>query len=356
MEKAGPDSNLDILRSVAVLAVLATHLMQVTAGLKLQERVAYGMESFSLGIVGVLLFFVHTSLVLMQSLERTGAARRGWPIVAYFYIRRAFRIYPLSICLVLASIAFSIPPNALGTPYHWEGVRWVAGNVLLVQNLTGIPDISSPLWSLPYEVQMYLVLPVLFLLLAPVRSWGRLAAIYVAGLIVSPFSPVLRYVPCFLAGVVAWRLLGRVRPRLPAWLWCPAIVLAVLFYVATPYSTGRFKDVMICAIVGGMIPLFRTNRGVISAVAARIAKYSYGIYLCHTPILWLFYRKLALPAWQRPIWVAAAIAAVSVACYYAIERPMIELGTRIANRVPVRNRMRTFTLSRRPELPQVECE
>jgi peptidoglycan/LPS O-acetylase OafA/YrhL len=90
------------------------------------------------------------------------------------------------------------------------------------------------------------------------------------------------------------------------------------------------KDVSICLIVGASIPLFRKNRGPLAAAASNIAKYSYGVYLCHTPVLWLVYRKLTIPGWQRPIWLAIGTGAVSVACYCAIEAPLIQIGTRLA--------------------------
>jgi peptidoglycan/LPS O-acetylase OafA/YrhL len=281
------------------------------------------------------IFFVHTSLVLMQSLERARTTRNGWALIRWFYMRRAFRIYPLSACVILLSIALSIPPNAVGVPYHWQGARWLLANLLLVQNIPGIPEVASPMWSLPYEVQMYLVLPVLFLLLTAANSRWRLAAICIVGSL-CPLQYLLRYVPCFLTGVIAYKLLGQVRPRLPAWLWCPTVIGAVALYVRAPYSTP--KEYLICLIIGVLIPLFRANRGPISAVAANIAKYSYGVYLCHTPILWLLYCKLAMPGWQRLLWLVLATAAVSVACYHAIERPLIEFGTRLANRVPARPR------------------
>jgi peptidoglycan/LPS O-acetylase OafA/YrhL len=336
MGKTGLDSNLDILRSVAVLSVLVTHVLQVSAGCKPGEHLAYGIETYSLGTVGVLLFFVHTSIVLMQSLERARTTLGGLALIRWFYIRRAFRIYPLSICLILMSVTLRIPPDALGAPYRWQGMRWLMANLLLVQNIPGIPNVASPLWSLPYEVQMYLVLPFLFLLLSSADGGFRLAAIFVAGSILSPLHHLSEFVPCFLAGVIAYKLLGHVRPRFPAWLWCPTVVGAVVVYVWSPYSTTWRREILICLIIGVLIPLFRANRGSISVEAAYIAKYSYGIYLCHTPVLWLVYRKLDMPDWQRPIWVVLATAAASVACYHAIERPLIDFGTRLANRVEAR--------------------
>jgi peptidoglycan/LPS O-acetylase OafA/YrhL len=75
-------SNLDFLRSVAVLLVLADHLTR-----------HYHLDRFSsLGLFGVLLFFVHTSLVLMYSMQRSHLTGIG--LFKDFYIRRFFRIYP----------------------------------------------------------------------------------------------------------------------------------------------------------------------------------------------------------------------------------------------------------------------
>jgi peptidoglycan/LPS O-acetylase OafA/YrhL len=275
--------------------------------------------------------------VLMQSLERTAAHLFGWPLIRYFYIRRAFRIYPLSFCLILVSIAFSIPPNALGTPYTWRGARWVLSNILLIQNITGVSPVSSPLWSLPYEVQMYLILPLIFVALRTPRSRDSLSLIYVVGGLLSLFLPLFQYLPCFLAGVIAYKQLGTVRRRFRAWLWCPAVIGAVVLYVLIPYSSFAWsKDIVICFIVGALIPLFQQNSGAIRTVASHIAKYSYGIYLCHTPLLWLLYYKLTIPDWQRPIWLFIATGIVSWACYHAIEHPLIQIGTRLANRVSMK--------------------
>jgi len=337
MTKVRLEPNLDILRSVAVLAVFVTHALQVIAGCKIGEHLAYGIETYALGSIGVLLFFVHTSLVLMQSLERTGTSLFGWSLIKHFYIRRAFRIYPLSVCLILLSIVFSIPPNALNVPYEWQGMRWALANILLIQNITGVSNVSTPLWSLSYEVQMYLLLPILFFLLRASNGRARLSVIYIIGLVLSVIYPLFRFFPCFLGGVIAYRLLGTIRPRFPAWLWCPAVIGTVVLYVLVPRSDPSWlNDILICLTIGGLIPLFHRNGGAITTVASHIAKYSYGIYLWHTPVMWLVYRKLTIPGWQRPIWLVIATGVASVACYHVIEHPLIQIGTRLANRVSFR--------------------
>jgi peptidoglycan/LPS O-acetylase OafA/YrhL len=97
----GLEANLDLLRAMAVLLVLAQHLcsrMHI-------EHVAWA-PTRSLGLFGVLLFFVHTSLVLMYSMERSGL--KGAGLLKDFYIRRIMRVYPLSIIAILAAVALHL--------------------------------------------------------------------------------------------------------------------------------------------------------------------------------------------------------------------------------------------------------
>lgn len=92
--------NLDLMRSFAVLFVLVSHL-PVAIGLSVRT----GFHLGSLGLLGVVVFFVHTCLVLMLSLGRQVAARGPAHLHADFFVRRAFRIYPLSGAVVLGCVA-----------------------------------------------------------------------------------------------------------------------------------------------------------------------------------------------------------------------------------------------------------
>jgi peptidoglycan/LPS O-acetylase OafA/YrhL len=97
-------ANLDLLRAIAVLCVYFAHLLD-----------ALGRHDFgSLGRFGVILFFVHTSFVLMGSLERlqqTGTD--DWTLTLGFWCRRLFRIYPLSILFVVLMMVFRISQRHL---------------------------------------------------------------------------------------------------------------------------------------------------------------------------------------------------------------------------------------------------
>jgi peptidoglycan/LPS O-acetylase OafA/YrhL len=124
------------------------------------------------------MFFVHTGLVFMWSLERK-------PHILDFYIRRIFRIYPLAVTAVLVTVLFHIPTlHRLNGDYYFErtGAKNLVSNLLLLDNVIwgrSGPWILGVKWTLPHEVDMYLLMPFLFFftrctfVLRPLHSlWG----------------------------------------------------------------------------------------------------------------------------------------------------------------------------------------
>jgi len=330
--------NLDLLRSVAVLLVFGAHYYDIQ-----------NAASLNLGHFGVLVFFVHTSLVLMWSLER--CSFRGPHLFAQFYVRRAMRIYPLSIVAVLLGYCFDarwVPVNL------WQSLTLT--QYMFFKGTPTFPPSLTPLWSLPLEMEMYLVLPVLFLVLRnnPVRL---LAAIWGVSVALSWEQPrfgigflILRYLPCFLGGIMAWRLMrDRDRRRFPAWMWPLAIVAVSLVWKV--FSTEQYIQLWIAAVgilLGLAIPWFREISAVqVANVAKIIARYSYGIYLSHFPIMvyimsgtdhhhprfkWIppmpTIRHFARPI--NGVLVLALTAAASFALYHGIEEPGIRIGRTLA--------------------------
>jgi peptidoglycan/LPS O-acetylase OafA/YrhL len=108
-------------------------------------------QVFQVARFGVLIFFVHTSLVLLFSLERSAYSQ---PLTALnFYVRRIFRIYPLSILAVLAMVVLAIPRQP-DVPYEALTRMELLANLTLTQNLGHLVSSPVTLWSLPWEVQM----------------------------------------------------------------------------------------------------------------------------------------------------------------------------------------------------------
>jgi peptidoglycan/LPS O-acetylase OafA/YrhL len=346
----GQSANLDLLRSFAVLAVLAAHCCD-----------ALRINTFYyVGQTGVLLFFVHTSLVLLSSLRRLHADGAG-QVARRFLIQRVFRIYPLYLAAIAFSLALRVPwidalgphPSMLGLG-SWLGLKSVAANLLLVQNLTFSPSVSSPMWSLPYEMQMYLALPAVYALTAREKPLDKLflvsliagaAAFLQRAFVPLPYDgmhpPLTYFVPCFLGGAYAF---ASARKRRQIKSAVPPVALPLLLTAcAALFSIERRWpfDWVICTVLGLLLPVFTELRNTgVRSICHAIAKYSYGIYLWHWPLLWLWFRKIdGLPILGRFILFFFSLALLCMGSYHALEEPLIRIGRWVARPTPSRNTM-----------------
>lgn len=332
------------MRAIAVVSVVVDHL-GITL---LPHTMRYGLAL--LGRFGVLLFFVHTSLVLMGSIERQGQAPR-WPIA--FYVRRFFRIYPLLWVTIAVAVAFRVP-DVIPDPttvqhYAQPSLAVIASNLLLIQDFWTQTMLQSPFWSLPLEVLMYVLLPLCFV--AAHRSWrwmlGAMIALLAAYLVVAHTNVpgawhfrVFRFGPCFMAGVIAYHILRRgPRKRWSPWVLIGmlAVALGTMFFEVPFLDTLdaiALRNWIPCLIVGSVLPFVRDARpSRFAEVAKTICTYSYGIYVLHLPVMWLVFGRLhGLPvAVQLPLFVAILGLACSSA-YWLIEKPCTDLGKRVTAR------------------------
>lgn len=331
--------NLDLLRASAVLFVFFDHL---------RSDILYPNPNriTLIGRVGVMIFFVHTSLVLMQSMERTYVPDRRF--VWSFYIRRAFRIYPLSIFAVLVVLAAHIPLGPL-QPYHFRGAGAIAANLLLIQNITRSWNLLGPMWSLPYEVQMYVFLPFLYLW-ARRGKWESLVLLYLGVALINaigitigakPFR-IIDFFPCFIPGIFAFIIMKRWKPIFPSWLWPVALAACTAVYCwFDSWQPNRviYPNWILSLALGLLIPTFYDLPiSPLTKLAALIAKYSYGIYLAHMPLLWFSFVVLrdvpVVVQWTSLITLSVAI---PVGLYHAIEEPMIRVGKRLAGSLELKN-------------------
>lgn len=331
--------NLDFLRACAVLFVVCAHFL-VFAHVSRIGPLKLG----GIGPWGVWIFFVHTSLVLTLSLDRQARQWPGRRLLGPFLIRRTFRIFPLSVVVVMLVRYLSLPVGHLEdgqfVPAH-VGVGGYFANLLLVQNITHSESVVAPLWSLPYEMQMYLLLPALFLLARSTRTAIPLFGIWLIGLIPalrpwyfdkSGVPDLLAYAPYFLSGVLAYKMTALVRVRLPAVLWPVTLAAITALYLRDP-STVHGHGPIGALLIGVAIPHFEQMRQpVVVAISHKVAQYSYGIYLTHFICIWLaFQGPVHLTTLAR--WVVFLVigAAAPVALYHGVEAPMIRIGQRIAS-------------------------
>jgi peptidoglycan/LPS O-acetylase OafA/YrhL len=324
--KAKP--NLDLLRSVAILLVVVDHTL-LSKGHETWRNWQIG----DIGLFGVYLFFVHTSLVLMWSLERR-------PNTLDFYIRRIFRIYPLAILAILIAALTHAPVAGYADHYFnvqpWTKLSLLINCLLMQQAFQHSPAIHGVTWSLPPELYMYVLLPCLFLYARSLRKIWPLLVIWVLTVLVdrATFSvwignsfPVL--IPDFLAGIIAYVGFMRRKPTLPAWTLLPLLAVLLTAFM----STHRIRaDWYACLALALILPSIKQLQlPSLKLLAHKVATYSFGVYLFHPFGIVLGMYLLA----GRPLGLQLAVelsftAAAAIASYHLLEKPMIELGARVA--------------------------
>ncbi len=338
-------SNLDLLRTIAVGLVFARHLLDVAHNPT--NAIFYPQ---ALGILGVLLFFVHTTLVLMMSMDRHGSLGKGftWAAFSSFMVRRVFRIYPLSIITVLITFFVLFPLSLY--PHTSPTIRQLVSNLLLTQNLTHSRSVIGPLWSLPLEVQMYLFLPFLYI---AANRWGYRFLMLVVwpvsvvlGLITYRFhlnQQITAYAPCFIPGAIAFDLLRRRERRaLPFWVLPAGIfVLAILYMAAVKrYSAIYVFGFPVCLALGLLLTHVKEippRFAKLKILFKTIAKYSYGFYLFHDIFISIvFYHCPWLPLAARLPVTLLLTGITSYIGYQLIEAPLIRVGSRVASSVDSR--------------------
>jgi peptidoglycan/LPS O-acetylase OafA/YrhL len=333
-------SNLDFLRAVAVTLVTVCHTIKFFFGLGISEV---------WGLLGVSIFFVHTSLVLTQSLDH-----QSGPLFIPFMIRRCFRIYPVAILMLAIAVLFRVPQHGIAVghltaePY---GALDIVANLFLAQELSrnGF-SIVGPMWSLSAEMLMYVVLPILFVLANRGRRVIPVALLYLAVVLLStvgvshfPQMTIFTYAPVFTAGMISYYLLRSSRPVIPAFVW-PIALCVVCFILLIPAVSSRLQFLWWNVGIAVAIPLFRqiTSRPLVVA-SKLIARYSYGIYITHCLCMWLALEKMPGPAPVRFLAFFVLLAIVSVALYHGIEEPLIKFGKRVAARYVEERKQRERT-------------
>lgn len=294
---SGRLQQLDFLRGIAVLLVMARHISlpqeDPSAVLRFVNRG---------GWVGVDLFFVLSGFLvsglLFREYQQTGTVRPG-----RFLIRRGFKIYPAFYVLtipVLVVAASSVPRAAL------------VGELLFVQNYLG--GFWAHTWSLAVEEHFYLLLAASVWLLVKWRRTNPFRAIPVMAALVAVSCLALRIantdqpythfthlnpthlrIDSLMFGVLlsyGWHF-GHLQHQARQWRAPLLVAGAVLLSPAFIFPLGPTPWLHVYGLTAFYLSAGALLLGVISSdlpnaasvhVVARIGFFSYSIYLWHWPM------------------------------------------------------------------------
>lgn len=260
---------LDGWRATSILLVLGAHLLPL--GPKVLQL------NFVAGAMGMALFFTLSGFLIVQFLAQ------GAPL-GLFIMKRLARIVPLAWAAMLVLL--------LWKPYDWTTV---AKNLLFISNLppAALLHGGEHLWSLCVEMQFYLTVATICLLLGrrglylvPVLAVGVTCARIWAGEYISIVT-WHRVDEILAGGTIALAYLGWLGGRaanvlrsLPVWPLAIALIVcshpdAGPLQYLRPYAAS----ILVGASLGGAPALVR--RVLVSRPMAYVAEISYALYVVH---------------------------------------------------------------------------
>jgi peptidoglycan/LPS O-acetylase OafA/YrhL len=154
-------SSLYGLRACAALLTLIFRLFTAISKSPNTDKatsnfVDQSLKFWQFGASGVHLFFVLSGFLLFMPYARALLSLRAFPNSLEFYIRRALRILP-AYWLALVVMLLLLEPTFL-RPNYWYDIGL---HLLIIHNWSQgtIRDINIIFWTMPVEVQFYLLLP-----------------------------------------------------------------------------------------------------------------------------------------------------------------------------------------------------
>ena len=291
---AGRDNNLNLMRFLAAALVMVNHAFGITGHTATEPF--YRVFELGGGDIGVDVFFVLSGFLVTRSWE-------GKPLPAFLWAR-CMRIYPglwvsVLVTVILAGACFATVPRL----EFWSSrstLAYVGHNLLMLPHLGARLDLphaftaagsgfNVSLWTLPLEIQMYLTLALLGVLLGiRARYLAALTLLGVGIVLVSKLTHSShdmllargRFLYFFFAGSLAYALRGRIilRSRTAATLL--ALVLATIAV------TGVFavRQAMLALALPYLMLWLAYVPGGFVRRWNRLGDYSYGLYIYSVPI------------------------------------------------------------------------
>lgn len=357
--EAGIDRShsIDVLRALAALAVVLYHAraefwvglrdVYATYGLHTVRPdvwLSYGSGIFSLGWLGVPIFFVLSGYCIHLGFATKLQASPVTTLnVGQFYKRRFLRIYPVYVGAMLLTAIVDYATQQGQSPSVWISANLASFvfNLLMAQELfVGTFGSNGVFWTLSIEFHLYLFYPVMFLLF---RRYGpRKALAAAAGISVVTacaywafdLSRVFVHArggsPLFTSHLFLWTAgaylaeikAGRapaLRGRLWQAGWIAALLIGIFLQLRGSFGwSPLFLAVGAAGLVGVAIPAIgylcrRDTIGVRAFYLIGVASYS--LYATHLPV---FHVINAATGAYRSASILYAFACAGIAIAFAL--------------------------------------
>jgi peptidoglycan/LPS O-acetylase OafA/YrhL len=337
-------NNFDLIRLLAALQVAIVHIVSYLK----PSNPGVALAGFGLGLFpGVPVFFLISGLLISRSLEQSASLKS-------YYRNRCLRIFPaLWVCLLLTlGVILACGVTNIGVAPVTDWLVWWADNMTGLESYhpafldsIGTGQINGSLWTIPVELEFYLLLPAIYSVLklrqqrrnAPLLLLLILsAAIRVACVHGAPLSrmgaadlvlpTVIPYLWMFLLGVLAQRNWQAIRPWLAGrfhW-WLLGYLLARAAAVRWHVASGglEINPVFFLPLAGVVLAGAMSARSLSNRLLRR-NDISYGTYIYHMPVVNLMVQYAAAASiWSVVIALAASLGLAGVS-WRLVEKPFL---------------------------------
>jgi peptidoglycan/LPS O-acetylase OafA/YrhL len=282
----GRATGFDYLRFSLAISVILFHTIVTSQGLEAQRNIVE--TNFGILLQAILpLFFSLSGFLVAGSLERSKS-------IAIFLGLRIFRIFP---ALAVDTIFCAILIGPIFTNLSLWDYFTHPDLVVYFQNILGIIHYSLPgvfhsnpvsmvnaqLWTIPIELECYLLLTALALLGFHRRRWAMLF-IFVGFLALLEGRVLLGLTEprdgrllllCFLAGVVAYQFRDRLR-------WSPTLLLLSIIFAFVFIKHRDFS--YLCCLPITYIVIYLGLLNPKKSKFLESGDYSYGLFLYGFPL------------------------------------------------------------------------
>ncbi|WP_375195170.1 acyltransferase family protein [Sphingobium sp.] len=313
---SGRLTELDALRGLGALCVLVFHYS--TRFHELFPQAAHVPFSFLGGNYRVLLFFTISGFAIFFTLDRIAT-------VGDFIVNRLARLYPAYLVAMLLTLSIEYLARV---SQLLIGPGAILANVTMLQGFAFLPEVDGAYWTLTVEIAFYFCMVAIWKWtglkrLEPVlAAWLALRWLYALW----PGMPerivmltVLRYVPFFIIGMLAYRIWsGQRNWRQQA----PYAALALLSIATVDSWDITLAGIILLALLGALIA--GRLRFLRLGPLVWMGGISYSFYLIHQHVGFVVMLKMAEAGYGPWAGFAAAfLTALSLGTLInrAVERP-----------------------------------
>lgn len=337
-------NNFDLLRILAALQVVFHHGIE---HLKLKDTyLNYLSDYFFNFFPGVPIFFFISGFLIYWSYERNSKLK-------VYFKNRVLRIIPalyfcliITITILLCEYPYSIK-YLLSDSMFWV---WIIGQLTLFQFYTpqifeywGLGTPNGSLWSISVEIQFYLLIPIIYIVLRKFKKHtlliflliitSHLVINYLPGTLLTKIARVtlINYMYYFMYGIYLYKNWNKLKKYIENKfvVWLAIYVTLIVIYFNAPYfkylidntPLKILADIMLVGVSFSFAFSFKS----LSGKVLKGNDISYGVYIYHILVINFMIQRGLL---HKPIYlliVFSVTIALAFLSWRFIEKPSLKL-------------------------------